>query len=192
MQKVFHRFLGSQPKTKDVSRLAVNDHVHGWRSNLSLCSHHVNRSNTRRSISGTMGITACKDTRGGGGVMRKTSGLGRSNTKCRATRSQGGRATASTDQRLRRVVVRGMSSRHTATPLRLIRQSQRNIPLRSKGFKPAVEGLRTTAGVEARSVIGQQTAEKVIHRRFGGQPEPEDLPALAVNDHVHGSHCGAY
>jgi hypothetical protein len=62
----------------------------------------------------------------------------------------------------------------------------KKLTLALQSLKPSVEGRRTTAGVEARSVIGQQTAEKVIHRLFGGQPEPEDLPALAVNDHVHG------
>jgi len=63
----------------------------------------------------------------------------------------------------------------------------KKLTLALQSLKPSVEGRRTTAGVEARSVIGQQTAEKVIHRLFGGQPEPEDLPALAVNDYVHGS-----
>jgi hypothetical protein len=62
----------------------------------------------------------------------------------------------------------------------------KKLTLALQSLKPAVESRRTTAGVEARSVIGQQTAEKVIHRLFGGQPEPEDRPALAVNDHVHG------
>jgi hypothetical protein len=62
----------------------------------------------------------------------------------------------------------------------------KKLTLALQSLKPSVEGRRTTAGVQARSVIGQQTAEKVIHRLFGGQPEPEDLPALAVNDHVHG------
>lgn len=62
----------------------------------------------------------------------------------------------------------------------------KKLTLALESLKPSVEGRRTTAGVEARSVIGQQTAKKVIHRLFGSQPEPEDRPALAVNDHVHG------
>lgn len=42
MEKVFHRFLGSQPKAKDVPRLAVNDHVHELDPTLSLCFRYVN------------------------------------------------------------------------------------------------------------------------------------------------------
>jgi hypothetical protein len=55
-----------------------------------------------------------------------------------------------------------------------------------ESLKPPVEGRRTTAGVERRSVIGQETAEKMVHRLFMSQPVPIDLPAFTVNDHVHG------
>jgi hypothetical protein len=92
-----------------------------------------------------------------------------------------------------------MSPRHTPMSPRHVLWADRNaltvdpavdkkLTLALQSLKPSVEGGRTTAGIEARSVIGQQTAEKVIHRLFGGQPEPEDLPALAVNDYVYGSH----
>jgi hypothetical protein len=53
-----------------------------------------------------------------------------------------------------------------------------------ESLKLAVEGGRTTAGVEARPVVRQKTTEEVVHRLLGCQPEPKDLPALAVNDHT--------
>ena len=54
-----------------------------------------------------------------------------------------------------------------------------------ESLKLAVEGGRTTARVEARPVVRQKTTEEVVHRLLRCQPESKDLPALAVNDHVH-------
>lgn len=54
-----------------------------------------------------------------------------------------------------------------------------------ESLKLAVEGRRTTAGVEARSVVRQKTAEEVVHRLLGCQSEPEDVAAPTVDYHVH-------
>jgi hypothetical protein len=54
-----------------------------------------------------------------------------------------------------------------------------------ESLKLAVQGGRTTAGVEARPVVRQKTTEEVVHRLLGYQPEPVDVAALTVDYHVH-------
>jgi hypothetical protein len=49
----------------------------------------------------------------------------------------------------------------------------------------AIEGRRTRAGVEARSVVRQKTAEEVVHRLLGCQSEPEDVAVATFDYHVH-------
>ena len=76
-----------------------------------------------------------------------------------------------------------LSTNCNAVPVDLAVDKEHTPALES--LKLAVEGGRTAAGVEARPVVRQKTTEEVIHRLLGCQPEPEDLPALAVNDHIH-------
>jgi hypothetical protein len=54
-----------------------------------------------------------------------------------------------------------------------------------ESLKLAVEGRRTRAGVEARSVVRQKIAEEVVHRLLGCQSEPEDVAAATFDYHVH-------
>src|SRR5258708_11895731 len=54
-----------------------------------------------------------------------------------------------------------------------------------ESLKLAVEGRRTTAGVEARSVVRQKTTEEVVHRLLGCQSEPKNVAAATFDYHVH-------
>jgi hypothetical protein len=54
-----------------------------------------------------------------------------------------------------------------------------------ESLKLAVEGRRTTAGVEGGPVVREKTTEEVIHRLLGRQPKPKDVPATTFDNHVH-------
>jgi hypothetical protein len=54
-----------------------------------------------------------------------------------------------------------------------------------ESLKLALEGRRTTAGVEGGPVVRQKTAEEVVHRLLGCQSEPEDVAAATFDYHGH-------